>query len=458
VYLRGTAGSADLVPAVSDVDFVIIVDDGGDPAAVHRRWERLARRLPLVASVVDRPRVHRASDLERLVGRSVYTIGLDGDPAAVARDDDRFSQLDRGRLLERPGLHDTTLGWRLLTGRERRPPEPSRSPQEVRLAAWLELLFYWKRAFGAIADPSPPHTAALCVKLVSESARIALWLERGERPRSRLDAIERATALLPDETSSLERIATVQTSLHRMPPPPLEAAVRLLARLSARIGGELGRQLASAGTTTVRLVGAGGGPGIPLCDWRAVVSPSTRDERLTPDRGDPGDLSALRCAMTAGTAAVHAAVTDGNLLVVPSPERARVSLRAVSCRVTDPVSFALLAGSREAAFVDADGWSAEDWARRAVAEHRRRLVASTGDLDVGELAGAARAALFRESLAGGEPVLPVTHAAALELLADRHPHARAAALRAAETLQAEGTPDVELRETLAAAVSRLTQP
>ncbi len=118
VYLRGTAGSADLVPAVSDIDFVVVVDDGDDPAAVHLRWERLARRLPLVASVVDRPRVHRAADLERLVGRFVYTIGLDGDPAAVVRDDDRFSQLDRGRLLERPGLHDTTLGWRLLVGSE----------------------------------------------------------------------------------------------------------------------------------------------------------------------------------------------------------------------------------------------------------------------------------------------------------------------------------------------------
>jgi hypothetical protein len=441
---------------VSDVDFVVVVDDSDDPAAVHRRWDRLARRLPLVASVVDRPRVYRAADLERLVGRSVYTIGLDGDPGAVTRDDDRFSQLDRGRLLERPGLHDTTLGWRLLVGRERRPPEPSRDPQEVRLAAWLELLFYWKRAFGAIADPSQPHTAALCVKLVSESARIALWLEHRERPGSRLDAIERASVLLPDQTASLERIAAVQTSLHRMPPPPLEAAVRLLARLSTRIGRELDRQLASAGTTTVRLAGAREGPGIPLCDWRAVVVPSAWDEQLTPEYGDPGELPALRCAMTAGAAAVHAAVTDGELLVVPSPDRARVSLRAVACRVTDPVSFALLAGNREAAFVDAGGWSAEDWARRAVAEHRRGVVA--GNLDVGELAGAARAALFRESLAAGEPVLPLTHAATLELLADRHPRARAVALRAIASLQAGGTPDLELRETLASVVRHLVQP
>jgi DNA-binding NarL/FixJ family response regulator len=56
-------------------------------------------------------------------------------------------------------------------------------------------------------------------------------------------------------------------------------------------------------------------------------------------------------------------------MVLPA-ERWRSRLRAVTCPVTDPVSFALVAGGTVARFPNVDGWSAEHAARRAVAEHR----------------------------------------------------------------------------------------
>jgi len=446
VYLRGSVGTSDLVPFVSDVDLVVLLGNGrASRAGVHLRWERLRRRLPLFARLVDRPRVHPVEELGLLLGCSAYTVGLDDD-GGVAPAGDRFSLLDRNRLLERPGLYDTTRAWRLLAGHERRPPEPPRDPQQERVAAWLELVYHWKRALEAIADPTPPHTAALCVKLVSEPARVALWLAHGERPRSRADVLARAEELLPDEVLAIRRIAVLDAGIQRLPSPPLGPALHLLARLSAAVADELGHQLAGAPTTRVRLVGGCEGEDVPLCDWRAVVRTGHPGELFRVGAGHPGDFDALRAAIAEDDCGRYTALTDGSLLVFASRRRDRVAMRAVSCPATDPVSAALLAGRGEAAFPDVDGWSAGHWAQRAVGEHGRRL--ATGEMDLSGLASAARAALFHESLAEDDPELPVTHDAALRRLAARHPGARAVAERAAEALRLGALPERAVLDAL----------
>jgi hypothetical protein len=453
VYVRGSARSADLVPGVSDIDLVILLDGGtADPASVQRRRERLARRVPVFAQLVDRPLACRVDELRRLLGHSAYTWRAGDHVGEAPPHGDRSAGIDRDRLLERPGLYDTTGGWRLVAGRERRPVEQPRTPGEQALAAWLELVFYWKRAFGVVSDPSPAHAAALCVKLVSEPARIAVWLEHGGRVASRIEALDAARALLPGHEPALSQLVDVQRGLHSMPPPPLRPALMLLARLSELIAGSLDRRAAAG--TSVRLVGSEPPPGVPLCDWRAVVRPDDRGGSFRVEPGEPGDVAAVRRALEQDGDHCRPALAGDGILVFPSAERARAAMRAVSCRVTDPVSFALLDGAERAVFPAAEGWSAGDWAERGVEAHRLRL-AGASRLDLATLIGAARAALLQESIAEGDATLAVTTTAALELLAGRAPHGREAALRGAEALAAGREPDDATRSRLEATVRQL---
>jgi hypothetical protein len=120
----------------------------------------------------------------------------------------------------------------------------------------------------------------------------------------------------------------------------------------------------------------------------------------------------------------------------------------VQCPASDPVSFALLDGRAHAAFPEMPGWSARDWAARAVAEHRAWLTAgrdvpSAGDwiaarpravwggqATVGLLLCAARAALLFDSFESGRPALPLTLADVIAELAARVPGADADATEA----------------------------
>jgi hypothetical protein len=105
----------------------------------------------------------------------------------------------------------------------------------------------------------------------------------------------------------------------------------------------------------------------------------------------------------------------------------------VQCAATDPVSFALAGARSQARFPRLAGWSARDWARRAVAEHRVWLSApdarlnghtwiapppppgGSGHATRNRLLSAARAGLFLESVERGEPELLL----ALDAAADR---------------------------------------
>ena len=98
------------------------------------------------------------------------------------------------------------------------------------------------------------------------------------------------------------------------------------------------------------------------------------------------------------------AIQAPDLLLFPSADLAskpfpRGNLRCAQCAATDPVSFALLDGRAIARFPLVPGWSAADWARRAVAEQRARDPHSRAT---------ARAEAFAASLARGEPVLELS--------------------------------------------------
>src|SRR5205085_9213161 len=108
----------------------------------------------------------------------------------------------------------------------------------------------------------------------------------------------------------------------------------------------------------------------PLADWRTVVWPSIPYETFVPVAGDPTEPDVVREAI-APEIGLFRALRLGPLLVLPTLTRG--ALRAVQCPLTDPVSFALLDGRETAAFPAAPGWSAHDWARRAVDEHRAWL-------------------------------------------------------------------------------------
>ena len=88
------------------------------------------------------------------------------------------------------------------------------------------------------------------------------------------------------------------------------------------------------------------------------------------------------------------------LLLRPLPSGGRGRLRTVQCELTDPVSFALARADRTARFSNARGWSIQDTASRAVAEHRAWLDAGAEEHDgtaLGMLITAARAALHELS-------------------------------------------------------------
>jgi hypothetical protein len=161
-------------------------------------------------------------------------------------------------------------------------------------------------------------------------------------------------------------------------------------------------------------VAAGAGL-LPLADWRALVWSFPPDEGLAPVCAARPDPVLLGHAALVCNDGAYVGVRLDDLLVVPTLKRSR--MRAVQCATTDPVTFALMAGRSSAAFPDVPGWSARDTARRAAAEHLGWLADGCPGPDRDRrLAGAARAALFLESVERGAPELLLTVAAVEERL------------------------------------------
>jgi hypothetical protein len=100
----------------------------------------------------------------------------------------------------------------------------------------------------------------------------------------------------------------------------------------------------------------------------------------------------------------------------------------VQCTLSDPVSFALLAGSQAAAFPNVGGWSIAETAAEAHVEHLAWLARHRGQLLRGDhiapLLSCGRAALFSEAVAAHAPELPLTLRATATSLGERYPRAR----------------------------------
>jgi hypothetical protein len=178
---------------------------------------------------------------------------------------------------------------------------------------------------------------------------------------------------------------------------------------------------------------------LPLVDWRALAMPPPPDEVFALVPGDPSDPATVRLAALRMSAGRYAAFRPDGLLLFPA--RVSALLRTIQCAATDPVSFAVVERSAVAEFPEVAGWSARDWARRAVAEHRAWLesrVEGPGDRvqELGKTLTAARAALFRASLDDGEPELALSLAAVAERLAAHDTGARAVAEEAVDAYRA----------------------
>jgi predicted nucleotidyltransferase len=462
-YASGSFGSGEPAFGVSDVDIVVVVPgEAGRPgercALVKRRFARLGRRLPLRVDLA----VYEDAELEDAVSAPALTYGLDsrerrGTAAAIYADPP--APPEKTALHERPGLYGPMHGWRLLAGPDRRPRPPGYDAQHRRIAAWLQLQWWWRMAFRACLDPSAHWVPYFSVKLVAEPARIWLWLVHGESAGGIADVLARGLERMPEEEPALRRAGALHDALPRQPEPALGETLPVVARLSARIARHLESEVAEAGATEVRLVGGGEEelfgafaqrPGartngfrprlLPLTDWRSRASTWRPDEAFALLPGDAGDPAALAATARSARDGLQPALHSAALIVLPTAgvDHGHARLRAVQCSLTDPVSWALVEGGRVASFPGVAGWSARDSAVRAVAEHRAWLRHSAG-LVPDALArpfNAARAALFLESLDAGRPELALTMGATARLLGARGEAASDASGEAYESYRA----------------------
>lgn len=482
VYLRGSLAAGDPVYGFADIDlaFVIPRQSRGERQRIELRWRRLRRRLPTgLRGLFEVLQIYREHDLSAWTRSTPFTQACRSAhvwPTSRERERER-------RGAERSLVPELAGEWRLLAGPERRPTRPPWNAQHRRIVAWLELQYWWLLCFRTCADPDAVSTRYMCVKLLTEPARVWLWLVCGERIPERRALIRRALREMPEETASLELALRLLDSLDRSAGAPLPTAVSSLVRVSHKIARKLDEDVAQAGFTEVRLVrrgeeglaaqasslarvrralgGHASGSPLPLVDWRARVWSFPPDECFLPVLGAGTDpMLIASAAVSAGRGAYAGFVLDG-LLVLPSLRDAR--LRGVQSPATDPVSFALVEGASTAAFPNVDGWSVHDCARRAVAEHLGWLRAGGHREDrideLGKLFSAARAALFHASAAEGHPALQITAAATADCLAEVVPERATAVLRAYDAYLAareDGTaPDQKVTESLREVVSGL---
>ncbi len=461
VYVCRSLAVGEPVYGLSDIDVVVVAPgDPAQPEAEHKRmkqrWQQLCRRIPPLRELFPDTAFYEDSELREAASGSVLTYGLDDQfPRHRAAFFGRRPPPDDFGLRSRPGVPGPMRDWRLVAGPERRPELPVHDDQSRRVAVWLELQFWWSFAFGMAADPLRPRSAFLCVKLIAEPARLWLALD-GEELFDRREALRMALERLPEEEEAIRRALALHDALTRSPSPPVAELLPAFLRLSSRIARRLSSEARQAGETEVQLVwdgpddltvgphDASTGPltPLPLVDWRALVAPSLVDEAFALSPGDAGDPAVLGDAARRARAGVYPALSADDLILLPAlGVWERAFLRSVQCEANDPVSFALARGASSARFPNVDGWSAHDWARRAVAEHRawlddrreranpcrREWLDGYGEnapptvRGLSKLLTAARAALFLASLEQGKPELCLTAAAVSRRLAASAP-------------------------------------
>ncbi|MEA2374630.1 MAG: hypothetical protein QOD53_1093, partial [Thermoleophilaceae bacterium] len=370
-FVSGSFASGHPLYGVSDVDLVILAPDSGGAARarVRDRWRALCAHLPLLPSVIELA-VYERGELARATSAPALTYGLEraGPPGAAYRGPEALAETG---LLDGPGLYGPMAGWRALGASGAVPPAPAYDRQTTRIAAWLQLQSWWRFAVHTCVAPPGPRSAFTCVKFVSEPVRLLLWLTRGERIFDRRSALVRALRLMPEYEPAIRAALDLHERLPARPAPPVVEMLPHLVELSSQVAELLWRETQDHGRTTVALdVGERDGC-VPLVDWRALVCGWLADERLLPEPGDPRDPGAIERAASRSDIGRQPALRHEGLVVLPAaPLNSGLDrLRAVQCELTDPVSVALLDGRSEAWFPDVAGWSARDWARRAVAEH-----------------------------------------------------------------------------------------
>ena len=432
-YVRGSLASGDAQFGLSDVDVVLVVADG--PRAASLQAVLRARNAALRARVPQLGRLVTVAVYDQAALRAAETATCFTEEGPGVFFGSRASE-DALFLRVRPGLYGAGEGWRAVGLRTQRRSVSAPDGQLRRLAAWLELQFWWRQAFRSCLEPELPTTAYLCAKLVAEPTRIWLWLVHRERPESRRAVLQLAARRQPDQ-DILRKALEILNKPAGQVEPPIAESLAWMARLSSAIAARLAEEVGEHGVTEVALVdcpsgelivsGEEHGDGVqavtPFLDWRAVAVPRLPDERVALFPGPPSDPDAIARAATAGGLGIQAALRGDGVLVLPSRRYWEDGyLRAIHCPLTDPVSFALADGKRVARFPNVAGWSAGDVAGRAVAEHRAWLEAWPGGPPatvraLGLLLSAARAELFRRSVASGAPELLLSVAGVPERLA-----------------------------------------
>jgi hypothetical protein len=443
VLLRGSLVSDEAIYGMSDLDLAVVVERGSSPDPLRARWRRVADASPPLDRLVD-VSFHREDELAAAAASTYLTYGL----SRASREPPRRSVDSIGGRLEGAAQllirAEDPAEWRVIAGPDRRPPRGARGPSDRRVAAWLEMQCWWRQAFAIAADTGRPDAARMCVKLLAEPARIYLELTGRPVPSGRRSALEAARGAFPEEEETLQRGLGLVERLHTRPEPPLQEAIGYLARMTARVARVVEIDAQAASATEVALVGHGSDPLalapdgarglralgvtrdglVSLVDsWARAAVPYLPDEVFAIVDGDPSDPADLARMIGACGEASYAALRGPGFLVMPVPATRGV-LRAVQCPATDPVSFALADGSNHARFPRLPGLSAEDAARRAVAEHAawldRQPRGGVRTLRaLGSLLTAARAAIFLETVLERRGELPLTMAATARMLGDR---------------------------------------
>ena len=465
IYVKGSFASREEVYGISDVDLVVVLPAdrtrrGAAQLSASENWKKLCRRFPLVGYVIQHCWFYEEDDLGESLSAPCLTFGLasrqDGEG------DDRAAFLgtqplhDHMGLQSRPSLYGARTEWRSVGGPDRLPRIGSPDMQSRRVAAWLDLQYWWRYAYHACADPTRDHVPLLCVKLLAEPVRLWLWLERNEQVATREAALQRGLSELPDERESLQLGLNLLSTLHRSPEPPVPEVIAALLRHTERLTQHMRTAADTAGYVDVKLVGDElvvtadvrdrmrtltarneSLELLPLADWRARAVPAMPDEALVLFRPNAVDAAFLGATARADFGPVIPACRYSSMLLLPTTDFERGMLRAVQCQPSDPVSMALADGHTVARFPELAGWSALHCARRAVAEHRAWLAAngwvypthgwvgvqsapSRAKLQtLGLLFTAARAALFLESIVDGDPELAVTVAGVADRLVAR---------------------------------------
>ncbi len=438
-YVRGGTARDQPLWGVSDIDIFCVVageaERGATRTRILERWHRMRRRLPGIEAIVS-VGAYEDRDLAESVSDPYLTHGLRAAPDAPLRERalyyPRRAGSDEAWLRTRPGLFGPLSDWRLVHGQPRLPATPEQNPDRRRIAAWGDLQHWWLFAFARCLDPAHFTTSYLAAKLIVEPVRILIWLDE-ERPIwRRPEVIEAGLNAYPAHREALVLArelmrrplggaAGSDEDAHRR---ALEAAFPHFMTLSGEVAGRIEAGIEGE-RTSVRLDGEveSPGPALPLCDWRGLCVRHEPDELLIPLGAEVAPATVAESIGRHSPGRQPVLTGEGSLLVLPAPE-GFLQLRRVAGAVSDPVSSALMRGERTAGFYPARGFSAEDWARRAVAEREAQLAtvaAEPSSARIGLLLAAARAGLFAQSITEGDPCLALTGRTAATMLAELDP-------------------------------------